>query len=86
MGAGVSREGQQSGDRQKAETDKRPTCTQVLCIMTFMRVYHIWRWIHARVHHSYFNLEVPSLCPYAPWRACACTYTHADTQGHRHTF
>jgi hypothetical protein len=23
-----------------------------------VRVYHIWGWILARVHHSYFNLEV----------------------------
>jgi len=30
----------------------------VLCIVTFVRVYHIWGWILARVHHSYFNLEV----------------------------
>jgi hypothetical protein len=30
----------------------------VLCIVTFVRAYHICSWIVARIHHSYFNLEV----------------------------
>ena len=47
-----------------SKTDSAKMAAQVLCIMTFVRVYHVWRWIHARVHHSYFNLEVlpPLLC------------------------
>jgi len=29
----------------------------IVCAVTFLRLYHIWRWLHSQVYFRFFNLE-----------------------------